>query len=74
MQVGDGIIFIVATTGDLYPAVGLHSVGESIQLFMNPENSFPFGLSHLHDDAMLIDREEEEDWVRITDVIVNGQV
>ena len=55
----------------LHPVVGMHSVGEMAQLTIIP------GISSLGDasvdDFMVVDDSEDE-WVKVHDVKINGQV
>ena len=67
------IMFQLGTTsvqlplGGLYPAVGMHSVGEEVRLFL--------GLNWIpeEDRLMSVDTNEEE-WYRLNDIRLNGQV
>ena len=66
------IMFQLRTTsvslplGDLYPAVGMHSVGEEVWLL---------GLNWIpeEDSLMSVDTNEEE-WYHLNDIWLNGQV
>jgi hypothetical protein len=67
------IMFQLGTTsvslpvGGLYSAVGMHSVGEEVWLFL--------GLNWIleEDNLMSVDMNEEE-WYRVNDIQLNGQV
>ena len=67
------LMFQLSTTsvslpvGGLYPAVGMHSVGEEVQLFL--------GLNRIpeEDSLMSVDTNEEE-WYCLNDIRLNGQV
>ena len=67
------LMFQLSTTsvslpvGGLYPAVGMHSVGEEVQLFLCL-NRIPE-----EDSLMSVDTNEEE-WYRLNDIRLNGQV
>ena len=67
------LMFQLSTTsvslpvGGLYPAVGTHSVGEEVRLFL--------GLNWIpeEDSLMSVDTNEEE-WYCLNDIRLNGQV
>jgi hypothetical protein len=62
-----GTTFVTLPMGGLYPAVGMHSIGEEVRLFL--------GLNWLpeEDSFMSVDSNEEE-WYRLSDIRLNGQV
>jgi len=62
-----GTTSVSLPVGGLYPAVGMHSVGEEVRLFL--------GLNWIpeEDSLMSVDTNEEE-WYRLNDIRLNGQV
>jgi len=62
-----GTVLTVLPADGLYPAVGMHSEGEEVRLNLDAE----WHQSHV--TLMSIDS-CEEDWSRLHDVRVNGQV
>jgi hypothetical protein len=62
-----GTMLVSLPMGGLYPAVGLHSIGEEVRLFL--------GLNWVpeEDSLMSVDTNEEE-WYRLNDIRLNGQV
>lgn len=59
---------IAAAPDTLYPAVGMHSLGEEVLLNLNAE----WGTEE--DDGQMIVDSHEEDWSRLHDVRVTGTV
>lgn len=59
---------IPASPDALYPAVGMHSLGEEVLLDLNAE----WGMEE--DDGQMIVDSHEEDWSRLHDVKVTGTV
>ncbi|PSN34268.1 SPRY domain-containing protein 3, partial [Blattella germanica] len=61
-----GSAFISLPVGGLYPAIGMHSIGEEVRLFL--------GLNWVpeEDSLMSVDNNEEE-WYRLNDIRLNGQ-
>lgn len=59
---------IPASPDALYPAVGMHSLGEEVLLDLNAE----WGTEE--DDGQMIVDSHEEDWGRLHDVKVTGTV
>lgn len=59
---------VPAAPDGLYPAVGMHSLGEEVQLDLNAE----WGTEE--DDGQMIVDSHEEDWGRLHDVRVTGTV
>lgn len=59
---------VVASPDSLYPAVGMHSLGEEVLLDLNAE----WGMDE--DDGQMIVDSHEEDWGRLHDVRVTGTV
>ncbi len=59
---------IPASPEALYPAVGMHSLGEEVLLDLNAE----WGTEE--DDGQMIVDSHEEDWSRLYDVKVTGTV
>lgn len=59
---------IAATPDRLFPAVGMHSLGEEVLLDLNAE----WGTEE--DDGQMIVDSHEEDWSRLHDVRVTGTV
>ena len=64
MEMPDGV-------NGFHPVVGMHSEGETAQLTVIP--GLAPSIDSTLDDFMLVDDAEEE-WVKIHDVKVNGQV
>lgn len=62
-----GSVEIPASPEALYPAVGMHSLGEEVLLDLNAE----WGMEE--DDGMIVDS-HEEDWGRLHDIKVTGTV
>lgn len=62
-----GATSVSLPVGGLYPAVGMHSIGEEVRLFL--------GLNWIpeEDSLMSVDTNEEE-WYRLNDIRLNGQV
>lgn len=62
-----GTMLVSLPMGGLYPAVGMHSIGEEVRLFL--------GLNWIpeEDSLMSVDTNEEE-WYRLSDIRLNGQV
>ena len=61
-----GTASVSLPVGGLYPAVGMHSVGEEVRLFL--------GLNWIpEEDSLSVDTNEEE-WYCLTDIRLNGQV
>ncbi|XP_069697406.1 SPRY domain-containing protein 3-like isoform X1 [Periplaneta americana] len=62
-----GTTLISLPMDGLYPAIGMHSVGEEVRLFL--------GLNWVpeEDSLMSVDTNEEE-WYRLNDIRLNGQV
>jgi hypothetical protein len=62
-----GATSVSLPVGGLYPAVGMHSIGEEVRLFL--------GLNWIpeEDSIMSVDTNEEE-WYRLNDIRLNGQV
>lgn len=53
--------------GGLYPAIGMHSVGEEVQLFL--------GLNWvLEEESLMSVDANEEDWYRLSNIQLSGQV
>lgn len=63
-----GSVDIPASPEALYPAVGMHSLGEEVLLDLNAD----WGMED--DDAQMIVDSHEEDWARLYDVKVTGTV
>lgn len=63
-----GSVEIPASPEALYPAVGMHSLGEEVLLDLNAE----WGMEE--DDGLMIVDSHEEDWARLHDVKVTGTV
>lgn len=63
-----GSVEIPASPEDLYPAVGMHSLGEEVVLDLNAEWRME------EDDGQMIVDSHEEDWSRLHDVKVTGTV
>lgn len=63
-----GSVDIPASPDALYPAVGMHSLGEEVLLDLNAD----WGTDD--DDAQMIVDSHEEDWARLYDVKVTGTV
>ena len=63
-----GSVEIPASPEALYPAVGMHSLGEEVLLDLNAE----WGMEE--DDGQMIVDSHEEDWGRLHDVKVTGTV
>lgn len=63
-----GSVDIPASPDALYPAVGMHSLGEEVFLDLNAD----WGMDD--DDAQMIVDSHEEDWARLYDVKVTGTV
>ncbi|MEQ2202260.1 hypothetical protein XENOCAPTIV_030299 [Xenoophorus captivus] len=61
-----GSVEIPASPDDLYPAVGMHSLGEEVVLDLNAEWRVE------DDDGQMIVDSHEEDWSRLHDVKVTG--
>uniref|UniRef100_A0AAQ6AJA3 B30.2/SPRY domain-containing protein n=2 Tax=Amphiprion ocellaris TaxID=80972 RepID=A0AAQ6AJA3_AMPOC len=61
-----GSVDIAASPDTLYPAVGMHSLGEEVLLDLNAE----WGMEE--DDGQMIVDSHEEDWARLHDVKVTG--
>ncbi|MED6232158.1 SPRY domain-containing protein 3 [Ataeniobius toweri] len=61
-----GNVEIPASPDDLYPAVGMHSLGEEVVLDLNAEWRVE------DDDGQMIVDSHEEDWSRLHDVKVTG--
>ncbi|GLD73840.1 SPRY domain-containing protein 3-like protein, partial [Lates japonicus] len=61
-----GSVEIPASPEALYPAVGMHSLGEEVLLDLNAE----WGMEE--DDGQMIVDSHEEDWGRLHDVKVTG--
>ena len=59
---------VPASPDGLYPAVGMHSLGEEVLLDLNAE----WGMDE--DDGQMIVDSHEEDWGRLHDVKVTGTV
>ncbi|PNF22199.1 SPRY domain-containing protein 3 [Cryptotermes secundus] len=61
-----GTMLVSLPMGGLYPAVGMHSIGEEVRLFL--------GLNWVpeEDSLMSVDTNEEE-WYRLSDIRLNGQ-
>lgn len=59
---------IAVSPDGLYPAVGMHSLGEEVLLDLNAE----WGAEE--DDGLMIVDSHEEDWSRLHDVRVTGTV
>ena len=59
---------IPASLDALYPAVGMHSLGEEVLLDLHAE----WGMEE--DDGQMIVDSHEEDWARLHDVKVTGTV
>ena len=53
--------------GDLYPTVGMHSVGEEVRLFLSL-NWLP------EEDSLMSVDTNDEDWYRLNYIRLNGQV
>ena len=63
-----GSVDIPASPDALYPAVGMHSLGEEVLLDLNAE----WGMEE--DDGQMIVDSHEEYWSRLHDVKVTGTV
>lgn len=63
-----GSVDIPASPDALYPAVGMHSLGEEVLLDLHAE----WGMEE--DDGQMIVDSHEEDWARLHDVKVTGTV
>lgn len=63
-----GSVEIPVSPDALYPAVGMHSLGEEVLLDLNAE----WGMEE--DDGLMIVDSHEEDWARLHDVKVTGTV
>lgn len=63
-----GSVDIPASAEGLFPAVGMHSLGEEVSLDLNAE----WGVDD--DDAQMIVDSHEADWARLHDVKVTGTV
>lgn len=63
-----GSVDIPVSPEALYPAVGMHSLGEEVLLDLNAE----WGMEE--DDGQMIVDSHEEDWARLHDVKVTGTV
>lgn len=63
-----GSVEIPASPEGLYPAVGMHSLGEEVLLDLNAE----WGMEE--DDGQMIVDSHEEDWSRLHDIKVTGVV
>lgn len=63
-----GSVEIPASPDALYPAVGMHSLGEEVLLDLNAE----WGMEE--DDGLMIVDSHEEDWARLHDIKVTGTV
>jgi len=63
-QLGTSVSLLV---GGLYPAVGMHSVGEEVRMFL--------GLNWIPEEDSLISVDtNEEEWCLLNDIRLNGQV
>jgi len=62
-----GTVLTVLPSEGLYPAVGMHSDGEEVRLSLDAEWQYS-GVTLMSIDSC------EEDWWRLHDVRVNGQV
>lgn len=63
-----GSVDVAASADSLYPAVGMHSLGEEVLLDLNAEWRME------EDDGQMIVDSHEEDWGRLHDVRVTGTV
>lgn len=63
-----GSVEVPASPDALYPAVGMHSLGEEVLLDLNAE----WGMEE--DDGLMIVDSHEEDWARLHDIKVTGTV
>lgn len=63
-----GSVEMAAAADPLYPAVGMHSLGEEVLLDLNAE-----WVTEEDDGKMIVDS-HEEDWGRLHDVRVTGTV
>lgn len=63
-----GSVDVAADADSLYPAVGMHSLGEEVLLDLNAE----WGMEE--DDGQMIVDSHEEDWGRLHDIRVTGTV
>lgn len=63
-----GSVDVAAAPDSLFPAVGMHSLGEEVLLDLNAE----WGMDE--DDGQMIVDSHEEDWGRLHDVRVTGTV
>ncbi|XP_002130328.2 SPRY domain-containing protein 3-like [Ciona intestinalis] len=70
-EVGTTTMLLSENGGGLHPAVGMHSGGESVKLCVLPEDLWKN--PSVGDDFMLVDG-TEEDWMKVHDVKINGQV
>uniref|UniRef100_F7BIJ9 B30.2/SPRY domain-containing protein n=1 Tax=Ciona intestinalis TaxID=7719 RepID=F7BIJ9_CIOIN len=70
-EVGTTTMLLSENGGGLHPAVGMHSGGESVKLCVLPEDLWKN--PSVVDDFMLVDG-TEEDWMKVHDVKINGQV
>ena len=62
-----GATSVLLPVAVLYPAVGMHSVGEEVWLFLR------LNWKHVEDSLTSVDTNEEE-WHCLTDIHLNGQV
>lgn len=63
-----GSVEIIAFVEDLYPAVGMHSLGEEVLLDLNAD------LGAEEDDGQMIVDSHEDDWSCLHDVRLTGTV
>lgn len=63
-----GSVEVAASADSLYPAVGMHSLGEEVLLDLNAEWRME------EEDGQMIVDSHEEDWGRLHDVQVTGTV
>nr|CAD7261538.1 unnamed protein product [Timema shepardi] len=62
-----GTILLPLPLGGLYPAISMHSLGEEVRLFL--------GLNWVpEEDSLMSVDNNEEDWYRLNDIRLNGQV
>nr|CAD7400437.1 unnamed protein product [Timema cristinae] len=62
-----GTILLPLPLGGLYPAISMHSLGEEVRLFL--------GLNWVpEEDSLMSVDNNEEDWYRLNDIRLNGQL